>query len=138
MKFCYYCGVSDEQVKLGWDHLVPRILGGKHTRLNAVPCCRMCNSIKGERTIESMRYRLVLKKIGWPKFSHEHLAWLRRQGFDMSSFDNAKLWFEEHAPAEHHERVIQLNKLKLVAPLRGNDRIWADQPRRDVTNRQIT
>lgn len=43
---CAYCQVflGDEATR---DHVVPLSRGGGHTASNVVPCCRMCNSIKG-------------------------------------------------------------------------------------------
>lgn len=48
---CAYCGIPvmprytpcDPR---GFDHVVPRIRGGKHTAMNIVVCCRRCNELK--------------------------------------------------------------------------------------------
>ena len=51
---CVYC---DRKVKprftvtdpRGFDHLNPRVKGGRHTAFNIVVCCRKCNELKGEK-----------------------------------------------------------------------------------------
>jgi 5-methylcytosine-specific restriction endonuclease McrA len=87
---CYYCG--DPFYAL--DHFVPRRLGGTDGSDNLVPACAVCNSIKGNRSFEESRWRLVLRAIKWPKFTLNQIAWLRERGFDLSQFDTAKLRFE--------------------------------------------
>ena len=48
---CKYCGthVKARFVPMdprGFDHIKPRIKGGKHTAKNMVVCCRRCNELK--------------------------------------------------------------------------------------------
>lgn len=50
---CLCCGRSD--LKLTLDHVVPLVLGGKHSIENAQPLCVSCNSRKNARHID---YRL--------------------------------------------------------------------------------
>ena len=76
------------------DHFVPQKFGGTHSLDNLVPACGGCNSSKSDRAVEDARHGLLLKAIGWPRFSIEQLTWLRSQGFDLSAYDNGKLWFE--------------------------------------------
>lgn len=86
---CFYCGDSDAH--LTDDHFVPKYLGGNPHEFNIVPACGVCNSIKGRRSFKEARWRLVLKRIGWPKFTLDQLDWLRASGFDMLPYDNGKL-----------------------------------------------
>jgi 5-methylcytosine-specific restriction endonuclease McrA len=96
VKHCYYCGILKDALCMTEDHFISKFAGGSNERRNIVPACNICNSIKGNRSVQQMRYRLILRKIGWPKFTHEQLDWLRAQGFDMLPYDTAKLWFEEY------------------------------------------
>ena len=91
---CYYCGVRGPEPNQ-MDHFVPRYAGGPDTNNNLVAACPTCNAVKGRLRIEFARTRLILRRIGWPKFSEEQLSWLRGRGFDLTEFDGAKLWYEE-------------------------------------------
>jgi 5-methylcytosine-specific restriction endonuclease McrA len=43
---CYYCNCPFSPKELTMDHKVPIIRGGKSTRTNIVPCCKICNNEK--------------------------------------------------------------------------------------------
>lgn len=94
MNHCNYCGLSSEVIKLTKDHVIPKKKGGKRLG-NIVPACQPCNSIKGDRSIEEARPRLIQRIIKWPKFNVEQIEWLRTRGFDVSEYDNTKLWCEQ-------------------------------------------
>lgn len=57
---CWYCGVAlppfDE-----WEieHQHPRSRGGSNTIENLVAACRRCNALKGPRTVEEYRRRII-------------------------------------------------------------------------------
>lgn len=91
---CHYCGEMVGGKCLTVDHVHPKVKGGKNTRDNCVQCCNVCNSIKGARTFEQSRPRLVQKMLNWPKFTVEQIDWLRARGFDTSEYDNAQLYCE--------------------------------------------
>lgn len=44
---CVGCGISEEEVKLTIDHIIPLSKGGRHHQDNIQPLCRSCNSRKG-------------------------------------------------------------------------------------------
>jgi len=50
---CKYCGrpvkTNCGTQPVGFDHVIPRVKGGRHTILNMVVCCGPCNSIKGRK-----------------------------------------------------------------------------------------
>jgi 5-methylcytosine-specific restriction endonuclease McrA len=94
-RHCHYCGELASDNSLHRDHVKPKSRGGSNRARNLVYACGTCNSIKGNRTVEESRTRLLQKKIGWPKFSDNQLDWLRSRGFDMTPIDEAKLAFEE-------------------------------------------
>jgi 5-methylcytosine-specific restriction endonuclease McrA len=57
---CYYCGRTlskggRSEVKLTWDHVVPRSRGGITIRANMVPACQDCNSRKGSLLLDEFR-----------------------------------------------------------------------------------
>lgn len=56
---CQYCGVKHSMEKLNYDHVVPRLLGGKTVWENIVAACYPCNERKGARTPEQAKMRLV-------------------------------------------------------------------------------
>jgi len=51
---CVWCGsgLEDEGVTLSLDHVVPVSHGGTNVSKNLVTCCRKCNSVRGDRSLE--------------------------------------------------------------------------------------
>lgn len=43
---CYYCGKKTLPEDLTMDHVVPLSRGGKSTKGNTVPACKLCNTKK--------------------------------------------------------------------------------------------
>ena len=43
---CHHCGKKFPSAELTMDHLVPVIRGGKSTKGNVVPTCKVCNSAR--------------------------------------------------------------------------------------------
>lgn len=43
---CYYCEKRFNSGEITMDHVVPMVRGGKSTRSNIVPCCKVCNNEK--------------------------------------------------------------------------------------------
>lgn len=93
---CHYCGERPTPGRPHHrEHFIPRCRGGTDLADNIVVACGPCNSTKGRRTVEEARTALLLRRIKWPKFAADQLAWLRARGLDLSELDNAKLYFEE-------------------------------------------
>ena len=73
---CYYCGEEPKQVKFNTRQSTPYVYNGMdrvnndigYTFTNSVPCCKICNTAKMDRTLE------------------EFLAWVQR----VSNFQNLK------------------------------------------------
>ena len=57
---CQYCGSDDD---LTFDHLIPRSRGGQTTWTNVVAACLRCNLLKGNRTLEEARLRLIREPV---------------------------------------------------------------------------
>jgi 5-methylcytosine-specific restriction endonuclease McrA len=49
---CQYCGHGFPLAQLSYDHVVPRVAGGKTNWSNIVTACRTCNARKGSRTCD--------------------------------------------------------------------------------------
>jgi len=49
---CQYCGARRELPELNYDHVVPRVRGGKTVWENIVSSCYACNDRKGQMTPE--------------------------------------------------------------------------------------
>ena len=47
---CMYCGESKKMPELNYDHVTPRVQGGRTVWENIVASCYPCNSRKGQRT----------------------------------------------------------------------------------------
>ena len=54
---CHYCGQAIIAPRFtptdprGFDHMISRAKGGKHTATNITPCCRLCNELKGDKDV---------------------------------------------------------------------------------------
>jgi 5-methylcytosine-specific restriction endonuclease McrA len=58
---CQYCGEKKSMRDLNYDHVVPRVKGGRTTWENIVTSCYACNDRKGSRTPEEAGMRLRKK-----------------------------------------------------------------------------
>jgi 5-methylcytosine-specific restriction endonuclease McrA len=58
---CQYCGVKNDMRELNYDHVVPRVRGGKTVWENIVTSCYACNDRKGSRTPAEAGMRLLRK-----------------------------------------------------------------------------
>ncbi len=58
---CQYCGVRKGMSELNYDHVVPRLRGGKTVWENIATSCYPCNDRKGSRTPEEAGMTLVRK-----------------------------------------------------------------------------
>lgn len=51
---CYHCENKFKPADLTMDHLIPIARGGKSDKKNCVPCCKDCNTKKGNQTRAEM------------------------------------------------------------------------------------
>jgi 5-methylcytosine-specific restriction endonuclease McrA len=58
---CQYCGERKKTEALNYDHVVPRVRGGKTVWENIVTSCYVCNARKGSRTPDEAGMRLLRK-----------------------------------------------------------------------------
>ena len=58
---CQYCGERKTMRELNYDHVLPRVRGGKTTWSNIVTSCYACNDRKGSRTPEEAGMKLLRK-----------------------------------------------------------------------------
>jgi len=58
---CQYCGSRKPRNELSFDHVVPRVVGGRTTWENIVTACRPCNHKKRNRTPEQAGMKLLRK-----------------------------------------------------------------------------
>lgn len=56
---CHYCGKSFPPSELTMDHILPVVRGGKSTKSNCVPCCKVCNSEKKYLTPAEIIMRMM-------------------------------------------------------------------------------
>ena len=80
------------------DHFVSKTNGGNNKYSNLVPCCRRCNSAKGERDINHFRENEWAKrfedKFGI-RFNKQQKEFLKELGFDLEVFlPEIKFYFE--------------------------------------------
>lgn len=82
---CQYCGEQKPEKQLNYDHVLPRMLGGRTVWENIVTSCYPCNTYKGHRTPDQAGMKLrrqpykpkTLPMVG-PRFSplDVHPSWL--------------------------------------------------------------
>ncbi|MBS2011830.1 MAG: HNH endonuclease [Deltaproteobacteria bacterium] len=58
---CQYCGERKPVRQLNYDHVIPRVQGGKTVWENIVTSCYACNDRKGSRTPEQAGMQLLKK-----------------------------------------------------------------------------
>src|SRR5205085_3236821 len=58
---CQYCGERKQLRQLNYDHVIPRVRGGKTVWENIVTSCYACNDKKGCRTPEEAGMTLLRK-----------------------------------------------------------------------------
>jgi 5-methylcytosine-specific restriction endonuclease McrA len=58
---CQYCGNKFAMSELNYDHVLPRVQGGKTVWENIVTSCYDCNDKKGARTPEQAKMKLIRK-----------------------------------------------------------------------------
>lgn len=56
---CQYCGQRKTAKELNYDHVIPRVQGGKTVWENIVTSCYACNDRKGSRTPEQAGMKLL-------------------------------------------------------------------------------
>ena len=75
---CFYCGIKLIEENTTWDHIIPRSKGGSGRTINFCACCRGCNGVKWDRSLETLRdimqkslevknYEFYFEKIGLKK-----------------------------------------------------------------------
>lgn len=67
---CHYCGIGLTVSTFSIDHVIPISKGGTDVRENKVSCCRFCNTIKADMSLEEFRPIFFLKK-GYKYFAFE-------------------------------------------------------------------
>jgi 5-methylcytosine-specific restriction endonuclease McrA len=60
---CQYCDRALSRPEVTYDHVVPRVAGGKTTWRNVVCCCKICNQKKGGRTPAQAGMRLLSRPV---------------------------------------------------------------------------
>ena len=57
---CAYCGkILSDKNDLTIDHKNPKAKGGTNEMDNLVGCCKSCNQIKSDRTVDEFRKKLI-------------------------------------------------------------------------------
>jgi len=96
---CQYCGVSigkKNSKDLTVDHIVTKSSGGLHHEDNLRTSCRLCNSRRGEKSIDEFRFlmRMHLAGIGGV-ISIAQAKELMRRGVNLNLPSDHKFYFED-------------------------------------------
>ena len=67
---CFYCDRMLSRTKKTRDHLQPKSRNGSNARHNIVDCCRQCNCLKGQLTLQEFRVVMAYRHglMDEPKF----------------------------------------------------------------------
>ncbi len=92
---CWYCGKKmNPFLEFSIDHKIPN----KDDSLdNLVPCCRLCNSIKGNRSIQDFRDSMTYKQC---IFTTKQTDWLKTRDINLDFIRSSNpyiFYFEEYA-----------------------------------------
>ena len=55
---CQYCGTNGKGIFLTLDHVTPQCKGGGNTWENLVTACAPCNTKKGAKTLQQLKWKL--------------------------------------------------------------------------------
>ncbi len=88
---CQYCGARPGLGQLTFDHVIPRSRGGLTDWTNIVTACGDCNTLKADRTVEQVGFRLERKPVR-PRYmpavgveAVEHPVWMDYLGYDRGN-----------------------------------------------------
>ena len=88
--YCWYCGrLMNPWSNFTIDHMDPRIQGGGDNLSNLVPCCKICNSRKGGKTVIEYKEYLANKD--------EHTFWFEHDETLLKAYDNTIEPIDEEA-----------------------------------------
>jgi 5-methylcytosine-specific restriction endonuclease McrA len=87
---CQYCGARPGLSRLTFDHVIPRSRGGRTEWTNIVTACSDCNTLKADRTLEQVGFRLARKPVQ-PHYmpavgveAVEHSVWMDYLGYNAA------------------------------------------------------
>ena len=94
---CFYCGTGLTRETIQVDHFIPRHLSKSHDISNLYPCCRSCNSKKGNRSIAHFR-EIMSRRRDYVKYSKEQkLHLFKLFGIDIDLYTHNEpyqFWYE--------------------------------------------
>ncbi|NCP23824.1 MAG: HNH endonuclease [Erythrobacter sp.] len=107
LKFCPYCGTTTNTTH---DHYLPATDFPEFAvhALNLVPCCSLCNTIKGDRWIDQAGQRIFINFYldDIPDALYLHVDLITRPGFDTVGarfrIEEGELELEEWELIRHH------------------------------------
>lgn len=70
---CQYCGERKPMRELNYDHVIPRVRGGRTVWENIVTSCYSCNEHKGHRTLKESGMKLLSQPIKPKSLPHTFL-----------------------------------------------------------------
>ena len=88
---CQYCGRRVARDEFTYEHVVPRVLGGKTAWDNVVVACMTCNQKKAGRTPEQAGMRLLSQPVKPKKLTHAP----REMRFERGMPESWRTWLRD-------------------------------------------
>lgn len=102
-KKCYYCGTVLTVDNRTIDHMIPKARGGMNKQSNRVWCCKACNSLKMDMTVEefflykSLRRMYKGKELVDVCRKHGILLWTHERHERNKREKNKRKWERENS-----------------------------------------
>ena len=95
---CQYCSKSFKVEELTFDHVIPKSKGGKTTWDNVVTSCRVCNTLKGNKSLKKIGVKLKSNPYTPNNFELKEIGRLFPPNFLHQSWNDFLYWDSELEP----------------------------------------
>jgi len=101
---CWYCGVDLNKKNHSIDHYMP---DGNNCIGNLRPCCKTCNTQKGNRDIETFRLIKKIEMMAFPDCINSRVIRYMETFYDVDfGLPDYKFYFEKPIPKQSKTQII--------------------------------
>ena len=95
---CQYCSKSFKVEELTFDHVIPKSKGGKTSWDNVVTSCRICNTMKGNKSLKKIGVKLKSSPHTPNNFELKEIGRMFPPNFLHQSWNDFLYWDSELEP----------------------------------------